>query len=191
MHPTVIYLDYLFTSDACKTVTCLNFASCRDKYNRDNPFIRKSRPLGTAVVIVTQMSTYQKPVLDLEVLEPKSKKPNLTKLCCDLKLLLWLHKIISANVICYFIYHFSDTGGTPSWCDGFFRNTKGFGISGKPLQTRQIQQSVPDTRPSSRPLTSTPARFTNNCDCQHNQFRCQNCQFAGRFNRLHIGDGKS
>ena len=79
MHPTVIYLDYLFTSDACKTVTCLNFASCRDKYNRDNPFIRKSRPLATAVVIVTQMSTYQKPVLDLEVLEPKSKKAEFDK----------------------------------------------------------------------------------------------------------------
>ena len=79
MHTTVIYSDYPFTSYACKTVTCLNFAICRDKYNRDNPFIRKSRPLATAVVIVTHLITYQKPVLDLEVLEPKSKKAEFDK----------------------------------------------------------------------------------------------------------------
>ena len=44
-----------------------------------NPFIRKSRPLATAVVIVTHLITYQKPVLDLEVLEPKSKKAEFDK----------------------------------------------------------------------------------------------------------------
>ena len=55
------------------------FAICRDNDNRDNPFIRRSLHLAIQAVKVTHLSTYQKPVLDLEVLEPKSKKAEFDK----------------------------------------------------------------------------------------------------------------
>ena len=90
-------------------------AICRDNDNRDNPFIRRSL-LAIPVVKVTHLSTYQKPVLDLEVLEPKSKKAEFDKTLLWPKLLYLIAQSYSPilSVTLYIILATPGADGTGS-----------------------------------------------------------------------------